>query len=157
MIHRLPAPATAALSLLLAACQSQSPTPADSPKAAVLNGSVISVAALDAWIKEELFKQQAGDNPARLYQFRRSALDRLIERRVVEAEAERNGLDADAFVRQQIEANDPVTQADLVEFFAENRQRMGNPAFDEVSPQIQGYLEGERAREIGRASCRERV
>jgi protein-disulfide isomerase len=143
MIHRLAATAAAAFSLAFLACQS--PAPDDSPNAAVLDGAVISVAALDAWIKDELFKQQAGDDPSRLYQFRKNALDRLIERSVVEAEAERNGLGADAFVRQQVEANNPVTQADLVKFFAENRKRMGNPAFDDVSPRIREYLEGQRA------------
>jgi protein-disulfide isomerase len=144
-MHRFAATAAAVSSLAFVACQS--PAADDSPNAAVLDGEVISVAALDAWIKDEMFKQQTGGDPARVYQFRRGALDRLIERRVVEAEAERSGLDADAFVRQQVEANDPVTQADLVEFFADNRKRMGNPPFDEVSPQIRQYLEDQRAQE----------
>lgn len=148
MTHRPTVIAATACSLVLLACQSQSPAPADSPTAAVLDGAVISVAALDAWIKDELFKQQTGGgNPARTYQFRWGALDRLIERRVVEAEAERSGLDVDEFVRQEVEANNPVTRADLVKFFAENRERMGNPVFDDVSPQIQAYLEGLRAQE----------
>jgi protein-disulfide isomerase len=145
MIHRFAAAAAAAFSLSFVACQS--PAPEESPNAAILDGEVISVAALDTWIKDELFKQQTGGDPARVYQFRRGALDRLIERRVVEGEAQQNGLDAEAYVRQQVEANNPVTQADLVKFFAENRERMGNPAFDEVSPQIRQYLEDQRAQE----------
>ncbi len=148
MIHRLAAAVAAACSLALLACQSHAPTPDDSTAAAVVDGTVISVAALDAWIKDELFKQQTGNgNPARTYQFRRSALDQLIERSVVEAEAAKSGLDADEFVRQRVEANDPVTRVDVVRFFAENRERMGNVGFDEVSPRIREHLERQRAQE----------
>ncbi len=148
MIHRLAAAVAAACPLALLACQSPSPTPDDSPTAAIVDGRVISVAALDAWIKDELFKQQTGDgNPARTYQFRRSSLDRLVERRVVEAEAQKSGLDADAFLRQRVEANNPVTHLDIVRFFAENRERIGNVGFDEVSPRIREHLEGQRIQE----------
>jgi protein-disulfide isomerase len=148
MTHHFAVVAATACSLVFLACLSRPPALDDSPNAAVLDGSVISVAALDAWIKDETFKQQTGGgNPARIYQFRRSSLDQLIERRVVEAEAERSGLDADAFVRQEVEANNPVTQEDVVKFFEENRERMGNSTFDDVSPQIREYLEKLRAKE----------
>ena len=148
MTHRLTVVTAAVCSLVLLACQSQSPAPDNSPTAAVLDGAVISVAALDVWIKDELFKQQTGGgDSARTYQFRRGALDRLIEHRVVQAEAKQSGLDVDEFVRQEVEANNPVTQADLVKFFAENRERMGNAPFDDVSPRIREYLEGLRAQE----------
>jgi protein-disulfide isomerase len=148
MTHHLAVVAATACSLVFLACQSQPPALDDSPSAAVVDGEVISVAALDAWIKDELFKQQTGGgNPARTYQFRRSTLDRLIEHTVVEAGAERSGLDVDAFVRQEVEANNPVTQEDVVKFFAENRKRMGNPPFDDVSPRIREHLERLRAQE----------
>jgi protein-disulfide isomerase len=152
MTLRLAVAAATAGSLVLFACQSRPPALDDSPTAAVLDGAVISVAALDAWIKDQLFSQQTGgDNPARTYQFRRESLDRLIERRVVEAEAKRRGLDVEDLVRQEVEASNPVTRADLVKFFAENRARMRGVAFDDVSPRIQEYLEGQRAQEARRA------
>lgn len=151
MIHRLAAAAAAACSLALLACQSHLPTPDDSPTAAVVNGAVISVAALDTWIKDELFRQQTGNrNPARTYQFRRSFLDQLIERSVVEAEADKSGLEVDEFLRQRVEANDPVTDLDVVRFFTENRERIGNVGFDDVSPRIREHLERQRVQETRR-------
>jgi protein-disulfide isomerase len=143
--------AATACSLVLLACQSHLPTPDDSRTAAVVDGAVISVAALDAWIKDELFEQRTGNgNPARTYQFRRNSLDRLIERSVVEAEAEKSGLEVDEFLRQRVEANDPVTDLDVVRFFAENSERIGNVGFDEVSPRIREHLESQRAQQARR-------
>jgi len=136
MTHRLAAAAVAACSLALLACQSNLPTPDDSPTAAVVDGAVISVAALDAWIKNELFKQRTGNlNPARTYQFRKNSLAHMIEHRVVEAEAEKNGLEVDEFLRQYVEANNPVTQSDLERFFAENPESVGDFGFDDNSNQ----------------------
>ena len=152
MTHRLAVVAATACALAFPACRAQPSLRETSPRAAVVNGTAISVAAVDAWIKDELFNQKtAGGNPTRTYQLRKGALARLIEHRVVEAEAKRSGLDVDAMLRRDVEANNPVTQAELVEFFEENRERMGNTTFADASPHIREYLEELRAREARQA------
>jgi len=160
MTDRIPAAAGITCLLLIAACQSSTggaPPAEASPTAAVVDGTTITVDELDAWIKDELFKQQtrSGDAP-RTYSVRKEALERMIQARALEAEAVRRDTDVETLVAQEVEARGPVTDQEVVTFFKDNRSRMSGVSFEEVSPRIRQYLEQQRAEEV-RAAIAERA
>ncbi|MDH5307677.1 MAG: thioredoxin domain-containing protein [Myxococcales bacterium] len=142
------AAAAIAGALLLASCATPGAAPTqqqDSPIVARVDGTAIRLQELDEFIKDELFAQQTrGGDPSRTHQIRSDALDRLIEQRAVEAAAARRGVDPEALVREEVEALGPVTNEEVMAFFAENRDRIGAPKLEDVAPRIRQHLEQER-------------
>jgi protein-disulfide isomerase len=117
----------------------------DSTAAADLNGESVTLAELDAWIKEQLFDQAAdGGDPSKLYELRSKSLDEMINRRLLEAEAAALGLAPEELLRQETEKRTTVTDEEVLAFFEENKQRMGNVAFEDVKPRIRAHLQQQR-------------
>jgi hypothetical protein len=55
---------------------------------ATLDGQTITQGELDAWIKEELWRNQTDDgNPSKVFSLRQRGLDRMIDQRLLDAEA----------------------------------------------------------------------
>jgi predicted DsbA family dithiol-disulfide isomerase len=131
----------------LAGCSSaaQSPAPGASPAGApadavaVIDGVPVTRAALDERVAPQIAKL---DEQA--YELRKRELDDLIATRLLDAEAKRRGVTTDALVAAEITAKvAPVTQADLDQFVAANRSRIGADPTG-VMPQIRAYLEAQR-------------
>jgi protein-disulfide isomerase len=154
MIHRNFTAAAIACGALLLACQTTSAPPPQQAEpaattAALVNGTTISVEDIDAWIKEELYRQQTRDgDPSRVYTVRREALDRMIQTRALEMEAAKRGVDPETLVEQELEARGPITDKEIVTFFKDNRHRFGGARFDDLEPRIRQHLEQQRRQEI---------
>ncbi len=77
----------------------------DSTAAADVDGETVTVAEVDAWIKEQLFDQATDDrDPTKLYELRSRALDDMINERLLEQIAAPLGLTPDELIRQETEA-----------------------------------------------------
>lgn len=128
--------------------------------AAEIGGDKITVDEIDAWIKDDLFQRETdGKNTLQLYQLRESALDRMIEERLLRAEASRQGLETEALL--QLEAKPPATPEDLVRaFYDENKERLGAADYESLAPRIRQYLDQQAAQQARGAyidSLRERA
>ena len=87
--------------------QTTEPDPGEAPDstaAADVDDGTVTVAEVDAWIKEQLFDQASDDrDPTKLYELRSRALDELIDERLLEQKAAPRGLTTDELIRQETE------------------------------------------------------
>jgi protein-disulfide isomerase len=119
---------------------------------AQIGDDAITLGALDQWIKDDLFDRQSGDNnPAKLFDMRRPALDELILERVLEAEAARRNTSVDVVIEADIEARGEITDEEVSEFFAENQEQMGDQELEQIAPRIREYLGQVRGQEVAEA------
>ena len=112
--------------------------------AAEIDGQPLTVAELDAWIKEDLFRAQAAD-PGELFELRDGALQQMFEERVLEAEAQRRGVDIETLLDQEIEAQGALTDAEIRTWYDENQARLNGAEFEAIQDQIRIFLGGQRA------------
>jgi hypothetical protein len=81
-----------------------------------------------------------------LYEARSQVLEQMVSERLVEDEAAARGIDRDELFRVEItEKLQPVTDEQIQEFYEQNKARMGEATFDQVSGQIQGFLTRQQA------------
>lgn len=124
---------------------------APGPVVAEMAGAVVTQDQLDAWIKEDLFKQQTeGKNAAALFDLRESALERMIEERLIEAEAKKQGLTPDQLSAAETSKGVSVTDEAVRKFFDENQARMGGQTMEQIGPRIRTYLEQQGKQEAWR-------
>ncbi len=134
---------------------SSAPTDASNPEAAAagsiaesgntivaeLNGVPISEAELTTHLKEELWEQQTEElDESGLYELRSTGLDRLIQKRLIEAAAAKEGLTAEELLTRESEKVGEVTEAEVQSFYEENAERFGEASFDDMSERIGIYL-----------------
>lgn len=116
------------------------------PAAAVLDGTTITLAELDEQIRESLFERATeGGDPTKLYELRKSALEELIEERLVAGEAAQRGVEPDALLVQIVDEAPPVDDAAVRAFFDENASRLEGYEFEEVEPAIRARLDAQRS------------
>jgi protein-disulfide isomerase len=137
----------------LAACQPQGNGPApsaeDAKPVASIDGATITQGELDAWIKEELFRNQTENRgPAELYELRSRALERMLEERVLEAEARSRGISTDEVLRQERAALGPVGDEQVTAFYEKNKKNMGGSTLEQMKDRIRSYLDEQRSDEI---------
>jgi protein-disulfide isomerase len=155
MHQRAAATATAAsLALLLLACQQggvapgDSSSPEDGETVAEVFGSPITLGELDEWIKQDLFRRQTRDgNPASLYELRSQAIERLIQERILAAEAARRGVSPEEVIQLEVQALGEVTDEEVAAFYAENRSQMGEESLEEMTGLIRNFLSRRRGDE----------
>lgn len=76
-----------------------------------------------------------------LYDARSAALDAMIEKLLLEQEAVLRGISLEDLVTQEIASKiQPVGEAEINAFFAQNQNRMGGKSLEEMSPTIRNYL-----------------
>jgi protein-disulfide isomerase len=141
----------ACLLLPLVACQPRDP--ADGPVtaesegtgevAAEVEGVPITVAELDAWIKEDLFRSQTA-SAARLYELRENSLQRLIADRVLAIEAERRGVSGEKLIALEVAELGPVRDEEVADFYESNKQQLGEISLDDVKDRIRNFLAAQR-------------
>jgi protein-disulfide isomerase len=137
----------------LAACQPSASQPAadpqDATQVALLDGKPISQGELDAWIKEDLFRSETEDGaPAELYELRTRALEKLLDERILAAEAARRGVSGDELLRLEREALGAVSDAQVSEFYEKNKQRMGGATLEQIADRIRSHLDDEREDQV---------
>ena len=112
-------------------------------------GTPVTSGELDAWIREDLFKREVGSKgKAELFEFRTEALDRMIDERLIAAEATKKGVTVEELLTQQVTAGGAVSDADVKGFYDENKARMGTATLEQIGPRIRRFLE---ERQVGEA------
>lgn len=109
---------------------------------ATIDGTPISRGDLEAAIAPQIAKVEE-----QAHQIRRAQLEELIAARLLEAEAKRRGVTAEALTKTEVtDKVTPLTQAEIDAFVQANRQRIqGDPAA--LMPQIRKYLQDQRLNE----------
>lgn len=149
----------AALALLVAvtpACDAGAPkTPAgaeDSKPAARIGERTITIAELDAHIKDGLFEQASeGGDAAKLYELRSEAVEEMINDALVEAEAKLRNTTSEALLESEAAKAPPVEQADVQAFYDQIKARLGDTKLEAVADQIRMRLEQQRHAEAQQA------
>ena len=111
--------------------------------AGYLGDQPITVEEVDALVERELtaIRQQEFD-------IRSQGLDRLINKKLLEQEAERRGLSVEELVRVEVEEKiGVVSDLSVSAFYETNKARMGGRSLEEVSDEIRRHL-GQQARGI---------
>ena len=114
-------------------------------------------ASSTTWIKDELFREQT-DNlaAASLYELRSSSLQDLLDERIVDAEAEKQGVSTDELLKRERAALGPISDEQVTDFYEKNKQRMGGATRDQVADRIRTFLDGQRDGEV-KAALRKRA
>jgi protein-disulfide isomerase len=148
-MHRFPATVSlAALAAFGLACTAL-PGKSKEPVAARVGDEVITVAELDAQIKEDLWKRQTGDgNPAKVHDLRMASVNKLVGQRALDAEAKKRGLTTDAMLEAEFKALPPVDDAAVKAFYDQNAAQMQGRPLEAVAPQIRSHLENEEKRKV---------
>lgn len=115
--------------------------------AAEVLGEPITVAEIDAAIKERLFAERVGGDAARLFALRSETLDRMIDARLLVADAGRLGVEPREVAEIASGAQAAVTDEEVAAFWREHHDRMGGYTFEQLAPQIRRYLERQRKSE----------
>jgi protein-disulfide isomerase len=146
-----------ALPALVLGCPAQKITGPDqggaeaSTPAAKVAGETLTVGELDAWIKQQLFDQATDDRePTKLYELRSRALDDLIDERLLKEEAAPLGLTPDELLQKETEKQANVSDEEVLAFYDQNKERMGDAPFEQVKPQILRHLQQQRQQAAGR-------
>jgi protein-disulfide isomerase len=133
------------------ASSGQAPDASGAPVARVA-GETISEGELDAWIKEELWRSQTDDgNASKVYALRARGLDRLIDQRLLDAEAAKRGVDADTLLDQEAAKRVQVTDADVKAFWEQHAGEWGDRKFETEAAGIRQYLERSKGSDAAQA------
>ena len=110
---------------------------------ATIGGEPITLAEVDDKAAAALMKARQ-----EMFDARSQTLQALINERLVEAEAKAAGVETDDFLKQKIDDKiEPVLDADIDAFYAQNQARMRGP-LDAMRDQIRGYLESQRKQSL---------
>ncbi len=141
--------------LLICGCGASDATgvaDADATPAARIGAQTISITELDEWIKQQLLERELRGSEQKLQELRLRELDNLIFERLLENEAQRRGQSSDALLEAEITRRVDEISADAVRrFYEQNREQMSGASFEEMAPQIRGFLEQRAQGEAGRA------
>jgi protein-disulfide isomerase len=132
--------------LLLLGCKGRVEEPTAGEIVAVVNDRPITITELDDWIRDDLYRQEiAGNSPSQMYRLRTKGLQRMIEERVVEAEASRSNLDPSQVLERELDALGPITDEEVESFYAERVDQLEGATLEELAPRIREYLRHKRA------------
>jgi protein-disulfide isomerase len=116
------------------------------PAAAATEGEVaarvgketISLEQVDAKAKQTPANLQAYE---KMYAVRKAALDDLVAERLLEQEAKKRGVTKEAVLEQELTSKiAPVGDAEVEQFYNENKARMGGKALDDMKEPIRQFL-----------------
>ncbi|MFP6640447.1 MAG: DsbA family protein [Myxococcota bacterium] len=128
--------------------ETSNPEATESPAvAAVINGEQIGVDRVDDQIRQELFEETFGGaaGAAKLYDARRETTENIIEEMLLAQAAGAAGQDQDTWLTEAQAALPEVSDAEVAEFFEENKTRLGaDPKLEDFAPRILGFLEAQQ-------------
>jgi protein-disulfide isomerase len=114
---------------------------------ATIDGQAVTLRDVDSDIAPEL-RQLDHKFASDTFELRRQELDQMVVKRLVDAEAKKEGTTEDAWLKKHVEGSIPdVTEADAKKFYDENSARMGGRAFDQAKPQIIAFLTSQKRRD----------
>jgi protein-disulfide isomerase len=101
---------------------------------ATFAGETITVGELDAWIKDELWRTQTDDeNPTKVFSLRQRGLDRMIDQRLIDAEAARRGVEPDKLLDDEAAKRVTVSDADVKAFYDQHGDSWGDRKLEEAA------------------------
>ena len=114
---------------------------------ATLDGQPITVKDVDAEISPQL-SQLNQQFESEKFGLRKQAIDEVLVRRLIDAEAKKEGTTEDGWLKKHLEASAPdASEADAKKFYDENSGRMDGHSFDEQKPHIVAFLTGQKRHE----------
>jgi len=149
---RFAAVSLAVLVLALAACSepkkaddTASVGPDDKVVAGRIAGKNVTVGEVDAWIKDQLFRQSTRDkNPLKVYELRNRAFEQMASERALDQEATKAGKNREALLKEELEKRSAVSDEEVQKYFDENKERFRNMPFEKVSPAVKRQLVSQR-------------
>ncbi|HEU4427188.1 MAG TPA: SurA N-terminal domain-containing protein, partial [Myxococcota bacterium] len=119
---------------------------------AKIGSETITQAELDAWIKDELWRSQTEDgNAAKVFSLRQRGLSRMIDQRLIDAEAERRHLDPDALLDQEAAKRVAVTDEEVKAFYEQHAAEWGDRKLETEAAGIRDYLARTKGTEAAQA------
>jgi len=119
---------------------------------AKIGDETITQAELDAWIKDELWRSQTDDgNAAKVFSLRQRGLSRMIDQRLIDAEAERRDLDPDALLDQEAAKRVAVTDEEVKAFYQQHAAEWGERKLETEAAGIRDYLARTKGTEAAQA------
>lgn len=119
--------------------------------AVVIDGQPITVAEVDEYLKQSFLEDLMSKPEDEIFEARERAIRNLIQKRIVDAEAEARGLTRDQLF-EEITASAPIpTDEDVASWFAQNQERLRGAELETIAPQIRGFLLDQRRREAWQA------
>jgi protein-disulfide isomerase len=114
---------------------------------ATMDGHAITVADVDKEIAPQLSKlSQKLESDE--FELRKQALDELLVRRLVAAEARKEGTTENVWLKRHVDESTPeALEADAKKFYDEHAARMGGRSFDQEKPLIIPFLTKQRRQE----------
>jgi hypothetical protein len=124
----------------------QAPAPQSNPDTVVadIGGRKVTLQELDAkW--EEFDAAERARVTQMLYQNRRNMLDQLVGDILIENAARAAKQDVDDFVKQDAATRQtPVSEAEIAQFYEQNKDRAQGRTLDQLRQQIKDFLESQR-------------
>ncbi len=105
-----------------------------------VNGVDITDAEVTGVIKKRLQKIES-----QIFDIKRDGLEDIIEDKLIEAEAKKQGIDPAELVKKELTVEEPSEQ-EIESFYAMFKQRFGNKTIDEVKPQLVAQLRATKSR-----------
>ena len=121
-------------------------TPGDEEIALVLDGREISIGELNEHMQEQFLEEFLRQPEDRRYEMRESAIRDLVQTHVVESEAKKKGVTAEALYEEVTAAAPAVSVDDVSTWFKQNEARLGGARLEDVAPQIEQMLGQEKKR-----------
>ncbi len=125
--------------------------PGDEQVALVLDGEPITVGELNERMKDQFLEEFLRQPEDRQFEMRENAIREIVQRHVVEAEAEKKGLTPDALFEEVTAAAPPVSVEDVTTWYKQNEARLGGAPLEAIAPQIEQMLGQERKAEAWNA------
>jgi len=121
------------------------PGQARDPKAPVakVSGDVITEADLAEKTKSRLARLEA-EHAEQVHTLRTQALDELVEKRLIDAKAKKEGVTSEQLIAREVDAKVPEpTEADIQKLYDQAKSRGQQlPPIDQVKPDIVKYIKG---------------
>jgi len=119
---------------------------------ATLGDETITQGELDAWIKDELWRNQTDDeNPTKVFSLRQRGLDRMIDQRLIDAEAARRGVEPDKLLDEEAAKRVTVSDAEVKAFYDQHGESWGDRKLEAEAAGIRTYLERQKGTDAAQA------
>jgi protein-disulfide isomerase len=113
--------------------------------AARLGDETISLAELDAWIRNDLF-QRASKTETDLFELRTQSLDRMATERILERAAAARNQSTEDYVLAEVDAQGEIGDEEIAAFYDERKDTLSG-TLEEFTPKIREYLRMQRGAE----------